>query len=57
MIAIALAILACGARWRTVRSAKSAVTMQFEEEEDTEIISLQLPSDILPMRKWAISER
>jgi hypothetical protein len=42
IIAIALGILAIAARWRTTKSAKSADTMQFEEVDEVEILTLGL---------------
>ena len=51
LIALALGTLALSARWHTIRSAQSAETMQFEELDEAEIISLQLSDDGALLRK------
>jgi hypothetical protein len=45
LIVLGLGVLALSARWRTIRSAQMAETMQFEEVDDAEIISLELSND------------
>jgi hypothetical protein len=45
LIVIGLGVLALSARWRTIRSAQRAETMQFEELDDAEILSLELSND------------
>jgi hypothetical protein len=51
LIALALGILALSARWHTIGSAQSAETMQFEELDEAEILSLQLSDDGALLRK------
>jgi hypothetical protein len=45
LIALGLSVLALSARWRTIRSAQAAETMQFEEVDEAEILSLELSND------------
>jgi hypothetical protein len=47
----ALIALALVARWHTIGSAQSAETMQFEEVDEDEILSLQLSDDGALLRK------
>jgi hypothetical protein len=51
LITLVLGILALLARWRTIRSAQAAETMQFEEVDEAEILSLQLSDDGALLRK------
>ena len=51
LIAITLGVLALSARWWRIRSAQSAETMQFEEVDEAEILSLQLSDDGALLRK------
>ena len=50
ILVIALGVLAIAARWRTTKSARSADTLQFEEMDEAEILTLQLPNDAVLIR-------
>jgi hypothetical protein len=50
ILAIVLGIIAIAARWRTTKTAKSADTMLFEEMDEAEILSLELPNDAVLLR-------
>jgi hypothetical protein len=51
LIVLGLGVLALTARWCTTRSAQAAETMQFEEVDEAEILSLQLSDDGALLRK------
>jgi hypothetical protein len=51
LIAITLGVLALSARWWRMRLAQSAETMQFEEVDEAEILSLELSHDGALLRK------
>jgi hypothetical protein len=45
VLLLALCVVAIAARWRTDQSARATETMQFNEADNAEIVSLNLGSD------------